>query len=1689
MSPDAQPHDPFVPFEDTAIDGSIAARFEQQVARHPDRIAVGSAHGDLTYAELDRVANRVARAILSRRGRGEEPVALLLDHGSFLIAALLGILKAGKFYVALDLPDPQPRMASVLDDSQAKLLVTNTTHLARAGELARGRDLEVLDCDALDASHEAGSLDRSIAPEAPALMLYTSGTTGRPKGVVHSHRNILVEARNYTNYARISSEDRLTLWHSCSYTNSVRNLYAALLNGAGLFVYDLLNEGFPGLADWMLARRITVIHTLPTTFRSFCQTLKPDAMFPDLRILRLGGEPINRDDIKQYQRRFSPRCLLIHAIGPTETLDIRYYTIHHDWSGGDAKIPIGYALPDKDVLLLDEAGREVGPEEIGEIAVRSKFLALGYWGQPELTRAAFTADADDGDERLYRTGDLGVMRADGCLTHLGRKDLQIKIRGYRVEVNVVEDALLAMDSIEAAAVQGRAADGGEPRLVAYVVPAAGKAPKVNELRQALSRTLPEYMMPSAFVFLEKLPLSTTGKLDRRALPAPTRARPNLAQVYVAPQDPLEEILAGIWATLLDLDTVGVHDNFLDLGGHSLLAAHIISRVRDEFGVDLAPRQFFEARTVAGLVECIGAARRSGRGPQAIPIARAPQLPLSFAQERLWFIEQLEPGTPVHNIPAAFRLSGPLNVALLERSLNDVVRRHEVLRSSFGAVGGQPVQVLAPAATVRLAVVDLRGEPDPPRRVEALITREIQRPFQLSQGPLLRAVLLRPGDSEYVLVLVTHHLVFDGLSTNILLRELSALYEAHAAGRAPQLATLPIQYADYARWQREWLRDDVLEEQMAYWRRKLAGLERLQLPTDRPRPRAQTVRTARHFVALSQGLTGDLKRLSVRHGVTLFMTLLAAYQALLHRHTGQSDIAIGSPSAGRDRRELEDLIGFFFNMLVLRTDLSGHPTFAELLLRAREVCLEAYAHQDVPFEKLVEGLRPERDLSYNPFFQVTFALQHAAGGRFKLADVTATELPLDPRTARYELHLYLREEDGGLWGYIDYNTDLFDAPTIARLTEHFQLLLERVVVKPDEPIGGWPLLTEPERHRLLDEWNGTAVAYPRERCIHQLYEAQAERTPDAVAVVFGDQRLTYRELNRRANRLAHHLRRLGVGPEVPVAFRMERSLEMVIGLLAILKAGGAYVPLDPDLPQDRLAFMLADVRARVLLTQPRLTPAPPALDSRLGVVCLDEGRDGMAQESEENPASGATADNLAYIMYTSGSTGRPKGVCVPHRAVVRLVSGATCASLAAREVFLQLAPLSFDASTFEIWGSLLNGAQLVVYPPDRPSLRELGRILERHQVTTLWLTAGLFHAMVEGDLTGLAPVRQLLTGGDVVSAPHARKALRAHPHCRLVNCYGPTEGTTFTTCFALGPSAALAASSSVPIGRPIANTSVYVLDDHLNPVPLGISGELHIGGDGLARHYLGDPALTAERFIPNPFSDEPGARLYRTGDLARYLPDGNIEFIGRSDHQVKIRGYRIEPGEIEAVLSQHSAIREAVVVAREDGGGDKRLVAYVVPSQEAHPTGTALRGFLKSRLPEHMVPSTFVRLHALPLTPNGKVDRGALPGDTGARSHLEKAFVAPRNAAERAIAETWAQLLGLDQVGVHDNFFELGGHSLLAARLVARLGDTLRVEIPLCRLFEAPTVSELAQAIEHTNGHAASASEEASATIETKPEPR
>ena len=1065
-----------------------------------------------------------------------------------------------------------------------------------------------------------------------------------------------------------------------------------------------------------------------------------------------------------------------------------------------------------------------------------------------------------------------------------------------------------------------------------------------------------------------------------------------------------------------------------------------------------------------------AARQSG--PSAIPrLAQRENVPLSCAQRRLWFLDQLEPHSSAYNVCQAVQFSGALDVTALERSLNEIIRRHEILRTNFVACEGNPTQVIAENRTLKPAAIDLSQRPNDrrERELQRVLQEEARRVFDLSRDLLLRALLVRLEPQEHVLLITMHHIVSDGWSLGIFFRELAAFYESFTAGEGPTLPELPIQYADFALWEQDTFRNATPEKSLAYWKGQLRDdLPALELPTDRARPAAPTSRGATETRQFPPTLARALQELSRQEGATLFMTLLAAFQTLLHRYTGQGDIAVGSVVAGRNHLDLEKLIGFFVNTLVFRGDLAGDPTFRELLRRARETALGAFAHQELPFEKLVEELHPERSLRRNPFFQVMFVWQNAAVAPARLSGLKLQPRDVDGGTAKFDLTLSMMETPQGLRAALEYNLDLFDRDTAARMLGHFQMLLEGIAAVPDQKLSKLPLLTADERQQLLVEWNNTGTPYPENETVPQLFDRQAARTPEAIAVKFEDRRLTYRELDARAGRLANYLRGLGVGPDVLVAVCLERSLEMIVALLGILKAGGAYVSLDPDYPHERLAFMLEDTRAPVLLTQEKLRAAldqsvgslsPGAIRRLPFVVCLDTRWETLARLDTIGSSQGATADNLAYVSYTSGSTGRPKGVCVTHRGVVRLVKETHFARFDHSRIFLQLAPVAFDASTLEIWGPLLNGAQLVLLPPGTPSLARLGEAIEKNGVTTLWLTAGFFHQMVEEQPASLKNVRQLLAGGDVLSPTHVARALEKLDGTQLINGYGPTENTTFTCCHHITRS--LPANRSVPIGRPVANTQVYLLDAQGQPVPIGVPGELYAGGAGLARNYLNHPALTAEKFVPHPFSDTPGARLYRTGDRARWLADGSIEFLGRLDRQVKIRGFRVELEEIETALSQHPAVKEAVVIAREDRPADKRLVAYLVAGPSPAPSPVELRHYLEGTLPDYMVPSAFVFLRAFSLNANGKVDRQALPAPDSARAPGETGFVAPRDAVEIHLAAIWEKVLDVRPVGVHDNFFELGGHSLLGARLFAQIEKHFGKELPLASLFQAPTVEQLA----------------------------
>jgi len=1189
----------------------------------------------------------------------------------------------------------------------------------------------------------------------------------------------------------------------------------------------------------------------------------------------------------------------------------------------------------------------------------------------------------------------------------------------------------------------------------------------DSLRNHIAARVPPHLVPSAFVILDRMPLLPNGKADRSALPEPEKIGSEPKTTYVAPRTPFEEVIARIWEDVLGLPEIGVDDNFFELGGHSLVATQVMSRLREALSCEMPLRRLFELPTIAELAAAIEETKKLGSTPvvlSAIEKAdRTGELSLSFAQERLWFLHQMEPESSAYHLFNGIRLHGPLNVAVLERTLQEIVRRHEILRTTFEPVDGRPRQRIAPF-TFSLSMTDLSAlnNQEQAAAVEQVASDTAHKPFDLEAGPLLRAKLLRLGDEEHVLLFTMHHIISDGWSSTVLVREVAALYEAFGAGLPSPLPELPLQYADYAMWQRDWLQGEVLAEHLAYWRQQLADAPQLELPTDRPHPAVQTFNGAAISFALSKDLSTALGALSRHAGTTLYMTLLAAFALLMSRYSGQTDVVLGSDTANRTRVETEGLIGFFVNMLVLRLNLEGNPRFTELLRRVREVSLGAYAHQELPFEKLVEELHVPRELSRNPLFQVLFTLQNSSRYQLEVPGLRLESMPAGGRPAKFDLTLAMRESAEGLLGVFEYNTDLFDATTVQRMAGHFETLLTAIVDDPQQRLSALRIITDDERRRLLSDWAETRGSMLDVECAHQLFEKQAAVLPEAEAVRCGSTTLTYGELNRRSNQLANYLRSIGVGPDVPVALCLGRSAVMVIGILGVLKAGGAYVPLDPGDPLERLSMILEETKTPVVLTESLFAEQLPFSWGQ--VLCLDTDWNliGTQPEATEHTAQ---AENLAYIIYTSGSTGRPKGVMVSHRGLVNYLSWCTGAYRVSEGLGAPShSPLSFDLTVTSLLSPLCAGRTVTILP-DEIAGAGLAESLRSESGYSLVKITPAHLALLANSIPDNASewAKAIVIGGEMLTFETLKPWRARLPQTRFINEYGPTE-TVVGCCVYEVTAETVNGAGGVPIGRPITNTRMYVLDAGFEPVPMGVAGELYIGGFGLARGYLDRPDQTAERFVPDPFSREPGARLYRTGDLARYLPDGNFDFLGRSDQQVKLRGYRIELGEIENILARHSAVREAVVTVREDVPGDRRLVAYIVAHDNRDCSASELRNYLKERLPEYMTPSSFVFLDALPLTANGKVDRRALPSPDGSRPEWETEYLAPRTPLEEVLAGVWAELLSIEQVGVHDNFFVLGGHSLLATQLLARLLTMFKVELPLITVFQSPTIAEFAEAL-------------------------
>jgi amino acid adenylation domain-containing protein/non-ribosomal peptide synthase protein (TIGR01720 family) len=1544
--------------------------FEEQAEKNPDSVAVVYKERQITYRELNDQANQLAHYLIKKGVEPDVLIGIYMEHTIDLLIALLGVLKAGGAYLPIDPVYPKERITFMLEDAEAPFILTQQS-------LEKNLPLGKVESICLDGETKPWQAENArnpqidVKPDNLIYVIYTSGSTGKPKGTLITHYNVVRLFEATEHWFHFDEDDIWTLFHSFAFDFSVWEIWGALIYGGKLVIVPYFVSRSPeSFYRFLVNEKVTVLNQTPSAFRQLIhaeETTKENNYNLSLRYIIFGGEALELNSLTPWFKRHSEqKPQLINMYGITETtVHVTYSPITiKDVEMGKTSV-IGCSIPDLQVYILDNNLKPTPIGVPGEIHVGGAGLARGYLKRPELSSTKFVPNpfSDNPDARLYCSGDSGRFLANGDIEYICRIDTQVKVRGFRIELAEIERAIEGHNAVKEAVVLVKEDSPTDKRLVAFITPADGTAPGTVELRDFIKTHLPDYMIPSLFVALEAMPLTPNGKVDRKALLVPEYLDKELEKEFTAPRTPTEEIVAAIFTEVLNIKRAGSTDNFFELGGHSLLATQVLSRVRDHLKVDLPLRDLFQSPTIERLAQIIDKAFLTKEGieePPIVPVSRKQELPLSFAQQRLWFLDQLEPGSPFYNIPSAYRIHGELNVDALQKSLNVMVQRHESLRTSIQTVGGKAGQKIQPKVEVTIPITNLSSLAEKEREedVQRRIVEEARKPFNLQAAPLFRTHLLRLTNEEHVLLLTMHHIISDAWSMRVFIREIAFLYSGFINNEPLALPEQEIQYADFALWQRTWLKGEVLDKQLNYWKKQLAASNtRLDLPISKPRPAVQSYHGAHISFQLDTGLAEKLRAISMRQGATLFMTILAAFKTLLYRYSGQDDINIGTPIANRNRSAIENIIGFFVNTLVMRTDLSGNPTFTDLLKRVHEAALGAYAHQDLPFEKLVEAVQPERDLSHTPLFQIMFVLQNTPMRVEQTSGIRLEFLEVENKISQFDLTLTIIEQPDHLFGGFEYNTDIFEQESIERMIEHFKIILKAIADNPDIPINSISMLPDSERNKLLVNWNDTITDVPENLCIHHLFERQAAATPEAIALIAGDKQLTYNELEGRANQLARHLRKAGIEPESRVGISVERSPEMIIGLLGILKAGAAYVPLDPNYPKDRLTFMTQDADIVVMLTQQHLAKEFP--ESNIIITCLDSDWPNIGSESRDPlKDTGINPQNTAYIIYTSGSTGTPKGVLVSHQSVVNHnLAAEKDFKLSAADRVLQFATINFDAAGEEIYPTLNNGGTLVLRGKEiLLSGSDLLDLIKKHELTILDLPTAYWHQLVSeiNEMNERIPesVRLVILGGDKASPERFITWNKLGGYkIRLLNTYGPTETTIVSTSYETTRSdKQMEKPADLPIGRPIANTQAYILNQNLQPVPIGIPGELHIGGVGLAHGYLKRPDLTAEIFIPNPFSKEPGRRLYKTGDLVYYRADGHINFIGRVDNQVKVRGFRVETGEIESALIQHPALKEATVIAREDTPGVKRLVAYYILKVAGKLKPNDRRGYLRIPFP-------------------------------------------------------------------------------------------------------------------------------------------
>ncbi|WP_205625370.1 amino acid adenylation domain-containing protein [Flavobacterium sp. ABG] len=1625
-------------FNDTELaypqDKTISDLFKDQVLKTPDATALVFGDQVMTYKELDERSNQLVHYFESVGVIRNSRIGVLFNRSFDMIISILGILKSGSTYVPLDPTLPAERLSYILKDSSVNFLIY------REESLLSGLSSEFIVFLDIDKSvnYKASEISHKTEPASVAYIMYTSGTTGNPKGVMVTHRNI-VSLCTSCDYISLNSD---TVWlstGSISFDATTLEFFGTLLNGGQLILADtnaLLNVS--NLKELIVKNKVT---TMWMTASWFHQVVEDDVtVFENLSDLAVGGDVVLFNYTNKLKELYSD-LNMVNGYGPTEnttfsttyTIDKVTYT----------NLPIGKPIKNSQAYIVDSKLNLLPIGVIGELCVGGSGVALGYLNQEELTQEKFIVNPFIEGERIYKTGDLARWLPDGNIEYIGRKDNQVKIRGYRIELGEIENTLSSLASVIQCCVLAKEDAVGTKRLVGYVV-SENKLDK-TDLQNQLKLSLPEYMVPMIWVELDQMPLTSNGKLDKKALPDPDNSDLSTKE-YVAPRTEIEEQLAAIWKNLLGIEKVGVYDNFFELGGHSLLATRLVSMIRKELSIEVSIREVFEYTTIATLGTHVSGQSAGILLPAIVVEERPERIPMSFSQERLWFLDQLE-GSIAYHIPIVLRLEGAVDVSILEKTLQNIVSRHEVLRTILLSEEGVGYQQVIDAEDWKLDQIKVTEQ----GLLESNLQHYLASPFDLAKDYKLKSGLYDLGNQQYVLACVFHHIASDGWSSGILVNEFMEFYSAFQSGRSAVLPELALQYSDYAIWQRKYLEGDVLESQLLYWETKLQGVATLSLPTDYARPSIQSTAGSDVFLVLDKEISESLKALCQKEGVTLFMVMLSAFKVLLARYSGQDDICVGTPIANRTQSELEGMIGFFVNTLALRTDLGSNPSFSELLGRVKETTLESYDHQLVPFEKVVDRVVTTRDRSMTPLFQVMFVLQNTpeeATGTV-LEDIEISNYEFETFGSKFDLTFNVSENSNGIALNMGYCTDLFDKGTIDRMLLHYQELLVDIVNDINQPIGSLTMLTADEKHQLLTVFNDTALAYPKDKSLVDLFEEQVKKTPDAIAVVYEGAELSYKELNEKSNQLGSYLREQGVQADTLVGICVERRLEMLVGILGILKSGGAYVPIDPDYPSDRITYMLQDAGMNLVLSS-IASHKVLAEHTHLKVVLLDKDWDVISGYSAEDYSGLVAPNHLAYVIYTSGSTGRPKGVMIEHTNSINLVtSQVNTFAIDSSDVVLQFSNFAFDASVEQIFITLCSGSKLILVNKETIlDTENLLDFIDVQKITHFHTTPSMLSTLpVRTDLKSL---RRIVVGGEICNKDLMEAWNEGYS---FYNKYGPTE-TTVTSTISFYDKGTCN-DREINIGRPIGNTQIYILDSQLSLVPVGVVGELCIGGSGVSRGYLNQEELTQEKFITNPFIE--GERIYKTGDLARWLADGSIEFIGRKDNQVKIRGYRIELGEVETTLSLLESVIQCCVLAKEDANGNKRLVGYVVVEGELNKTD--LQDQLKVSLPEYMVPMIWVELDQMPLTSNGKLDRKALPDPDNSDLSTQE-YVAPRTETEEQLAVIWQNLLGIEKIGVYDNFFELGGHSLLATRLVSMIRKELSIELAIREIFEYTTIAAL-----------------------------